>query len=84
MKLRKLMIPVVGAAMFTLIGPAGPAGAADPPGRGASTGGLGNALVNVAASGADVVPTDQISLNIVMAQDPAAPGVSPGGGGVEP
>jgi len=74
MRRLKLMVLAVGAAMVMLVGLAGPAGAADPPGRGASTRGLVTALGKVTLS-------DVLISNIAMAQDPNQPGVTPGGGG---
>jgi hypothetical protein len=83
----KFMIPAVGATVFMVTGLVAPAGAASPPGRGASSGGLTNALIKQTAVQDDVgnvIPTENVTLNLIMAQDPDQPGVTPGGRGVEP
>ena len=80
MKHWKALVPTAVAAAMVL-GLSGPAGAADPAGRGASTGGLSTAVQKVRE--AAVIPVEQISLNLVIAGDPDQPGVTPGGG-IEP
>jgi hypothetical protein len=88
----KMMIPAVGAAMVVAIGLAGPAGAGGKagidPGRGASTGGLVNAGTkggfDLKGNKGGVKALEEVTQNIVMAQDPDQPGVTPGGGGVAP
>ena len=86
MRRLKLMVTATGAAAAMVIGLAGPASAADPPGRGASAGGLLNAFGKVSLQdfGSKEVPTESLSLNFVKSQDPEQPGTTPGGGDVEP
>jgi hypothetical protein len=82
----KVIALAPAAAIVMLIGLSGPAGAAEPPGRAASTGGLGNATLKIKLTDLLISarPLEQVSLNFGMAQDPDQPGVTPGGGGVEP
>jgi len=85
MKRLKLMVLAIGVAMAMLLAFSGPAGAADPPGRGASTTGLATGLANVDLQNIlNAKPLEQVTLNFIAAQDPEQPGVTPGGGGVEP
>jgi hypothetical protein len=81
----KLMIPAAGAAMVMLIGLAGPAGAGGKigidPGRRNSTGGLATATYDLKQVRSVTRPFEQITENIVTAQDPDQAGVVPGGGG---
>jgi hypothetical protein len=85
MRRLRVMIPAV-AAMAMLVGVAGPAAAGGKagidPGRRNSTGGLARAtfeIDGVVVGG--VKPLEQVTLNLVAAQDPTQPGVAPGGGG---
>ena len=87
MRRLKVTVLAVGAAMVMSIGFAAPAGAADPPGRSASNRGLVTALIKQSAVQDDIGNeklTEQVSLNIIQANNPDQPGVTPGGGGVEP
>jgi hypothetical protein len=87
MRRRSWIAGTIGAGMFIVMGLAGPAGAADPPGRAASGIGLANALIKqrvVEDAIGDVIPTESVSLNFGKTLDPDQPGVTPGGGGIEP
>jgi hypothetical protein len=89
MRRLKLMIPAAGAAMVMLVGLAGPAGAGGKasidPGRANSTSGLVNAGTkggfDLKSNKGGVKALEEVTQNIVMAQDPDQPGVTPGGGG---
>jgi hypothetical protein len=85
MRRLKLVIPAAGAALVMLVGLAGPAGAGGKasidPGRRNSTGGLATAGYDLKHVVKVTRPFEQITENIVMAQDPNQPGVTPSGGG---
>lgn len=82
MKRRKASVLGAVAAAGMVLAVSGPVRAANPPGRGASAGGLSTAVQKVREAAS--VPTDQISLNIKLSQDGDQPGVTPVGGGIEP
>ena len=85
MKHRTSIASVALSATGMLFAVAGPAAAADPPGRGASAQGLTNAYVKQA------IATDglgeglaNVDLQNTLAASPEQPGVIPGGGDIEP
>ena len=71
-----------GGSTGMLLVVAGPAAAADPPGRRASVKGLTNALIKQTAATDGVGEgLANVDLQNNLAQSPGQPGVTPGGGG---
>ena len=80
----RLLAYSLAAALF--LGLVAPAVASEPPGRAASSAALARVLDVFATGhgGGDVLPTENISLIREISIDPLQPGVTPGGGDVEP
>jgi hypothetical protein len=80
---RMILILVVAAVLVAMVALSGPAASGEPPGRAASGEGLGTALQQTSGDKAQG-GFSKVSVEYERSQDPLTPGVTPGGGGVEP